>query len=70
MTKRLEMIFRDEAGKEATLSLANPKDDLTKAGVMAVMQTVATKRLFQNKNGALVTPVSCQVHTQDTQSLA
>lgn len=38
MTKRLEMIFRDEAGKEATLSLANPKDDLTKAGVMAVMQ--------------------------------
>ena len=52
MTKRLEMIFRDEAGKEA------------------VMQTVAAKRLFQNKNGALVTPVSCQVHTQDTQALA
>ncbi|NMD99652.1 DUF2922 domain-containing protein [Selenomonas bovis] len=44
MAKSLKMIFQTEAGKTATLSLAEPKDGLTKAEVQTVVDEMVAKK--------------------------
>ena len=51
MKKVLEMTFRNVAGKEVTLSLADPKDDLTLAQVNTVMDDIVAKNIFTTASG-------------------
>jgi hypothetical protein len=44
MAKALKMIFQLDGSKTVTCSLADPKDDLTKAAVEGVMQDMITKK--------------------------
>lgn len=70
MTKTLEMIFRNEIGKEVTLSLADPKDNLTSAEVQTVMEAIVDRNIFNTKNGDLVQVVEGRIRTRDTVALA
>ena len=51
MTKTLEMTFRDSLGKEVTITLPNPRSNLTLTEVQTVMQDIITKNAII-KNGA------------------
>ena len=70
MTKVLEMHFRNETGKEVTILVNNPKDDLTAVAVTAVMQNIITKNLFSTTSGDLVQIVSAQLRSTDVAELA
>jgi len=70
MTKTLEMVFRNAEGKEVTLSLADPRDTLTKAEAQAVMQDIVSKNIFITKGGDLVESVEARIRTRDTVALA
>jgi len=68
--KRLYMQFRDSAGNLVNLTLDNPKNlddgdyaDLTAqdAAIEAVMDTIITKNIFQNKGNDLVEKVNARI---------
>ena len=69
MTKTLEMVFRNGEGKETVISLVDPRDDLTKTEVDAVMQDMLAKNIFSTKGGDLVQVVDARIRTRDAVSL-
>lgn len=69
MTKTLELVFRTSAGKEVTLSLPDPKDDLTLAQAQTVMQDIITRNIFVNKGSALTERVEARVRSRETVAL-
>jgi hypothetical protein len=66
MTKTLEMVFRTSAGNEASISVAEPQDDLTLAQALAVMQDIVAKDIFVVKGAALAEPVEARILSRDT----
>jgi hypothetical protein len=52
-TKVLRLTFSTTGGKTFTISVANPKEDLTKAEVEAVMETIISKNIFLTSGGEL-----------------
>lgn len=46
MTKVLEMGFRNQTGKEVTLTVSAPKDTLAKSDVDKVMQDIIAKNIL------------------------
>lgn len=69
MTKTLELVFRNASGKEVTVSVAEPKADLTKAQVDVVMQDIVAKNIFSTTGGDLVQVVDARIRTRDAISL-
>jgi hypothetical protein len=70
MDKTLELVFRNAAGKEVTISLADPKEDLTKAQVDAVMEDIISRSVFTSKTGDLTQIVESRIRTRDAVVLA
>ena len=70
MVKTLEMVFRNESGKEVVISIAEPKEDLTLAQVNAVMQDIVAKNVFSTKTGDLVQIVEARIRSNDMAVLA
>ena len=71
MKKVLEMTFRNTVGKEITLSLADPKDDLTLAQVNTVMDDIVAKNIFTTASGGgdLTEKVKAVVRVTDSVAL-
>lgn len=70
MVKTLELVFRNQSGKEITISLADPKDGLTKTQAVTVMQDIIAKNIFTTKGGDLKESVDARVRSRDAVSLA
>ena len=49
--KQLELVFKNEAGKEVTVILLDPKDGLTAAAVAAAANTIITANIFSSTGG-------------------
>jgi hypothetical protein len=69
VTKTLEMIFKNARGSEVTLRLAEPKDGLTLAEAMTVMQAIVTKNIFYNEGGDLVQAITARISTKNAVEL-
>lgn len=69
MVKTLELVFRNQSGKETTISMADPKDGLTKAEAQLVMQDIIAKNIFTTKGGDLKEIVDARVRSRDAVSL-
>ncbi|WP_422880247.1 DUF2922 domain-containing protein [Moorella sulfitireducens] len=65
MTKTLQLIFGSAAGRQVTLSMADPRDNLTEAEVRAVMQLILDKNIFTSCGGDLVTIAGARIVTRD-----
>ncbi len=70
MAKTLEMVFRSEGGKEVTISLPDPRDDLNLAQVHMVMQDIIDKKIFSTKSGELAQISDARIRSNDTAALA
>ncbi len=70
MAKTLEMVFRSEGGKEVTLGIADPKENLTLAEVTMVMEDIIAKQIFSSKTGDLTQIVEARINSKDTAVLA
>ncbi|HWR38075.1 MAG TPA: DUF2922 domain-containing protein [Patescibacteria group bacterium] len=70
--KVLELTFRNTAGKEITLSLSDPKDDLTAVQANTVMDNIVAKNIFTtaNNGGNLTEKVKAVVRVTDSVALA
>lgn len=53
MSKKLELIFKTEDGVNKTITITNPREDVTKVEADAVMATVIDKNVFTSNGGAL-----------------
>ncbi|MGQ9823899.1 MAG: DUF2922 domain-containing protein [Desulfotomaculales bacterium] len=54
-TQTLRMVFKNEAGSNFTISLDNPRDNVTPAEIEAAMDQIIAKNVFLTPGGALVT---------------
>ncbi|WP_425058515.1 hypothetical protein SCACP_31720 [Sporomusa carbonis] len=69
MTKTLEMVFRTTAGNQVSISVPDPKGDLTLAQAQAVMQDIIDKNVFDIKGNALAEKVEARIRSRDTVAL-
>jgi hypothetical protein len=58
MSRKLNMIFTTTEGKNATISLANPREDLTRDEVMSAMEQIVAKDLFLTSGSVHLTKAS------------
>ncbi|MBU5337264.1 DUF2922 domain-containing protein [Intestinibacter bartlettii] len=64
--KKLVMIFKNSAGKKVTISIEDPKDDLTEEQIKNAMDTIVAKNVFKKNDYALVEAVGAQIVTTQT----
>ncbi|MCF6465071.1 DUF2922 domain-containing protein [Clostridium sp. Cult2] len=51
---KLEMEFKDEMGKKFTISIDDPRGDLTELEVKAAMDDIVNRNIFFTTSGAIV----------------
>lgn len=64
--KKLVMIFKNSADKKVTISIEDPKDDLTEEQIKNAMDTIVAKNVFKKNDYALVEAVEAQIVTTQT----
>jgi len=68
MVQVLQMTFRTGAGSEFRIALDNPKNDLTPAQILAAMNTIVTKNVFNVEYG-LIEALSANIISTQTQPI-
>ncbi len=66
LTKRLLMTFKDEDEKKISLSVDNPRENITEAEIKAVMDLIVAKNIFAPNGMDLVAAVEAKVVVTDT----
>ncbi len=61
MAKVLRMIFADPEGSKLTMTVDNPKEDLTDANVVAAMDTIIAQGAVRTKSVAVQTKVDAEI---------
>jgi hypothetical protein len=61
MAKKIELIFKNEAGKNVTISLDSPIEPLDPALVAHVMDQVIAEQAFVSSGGALVSKYGARI---------
>lgn len=61
MDKSLELIFKNQAGKNVRMSMQDPKDDLTADQVQSLMDSILEKNIFETTGGNLVEAVGARL---------
>ena len=61
MTKKLLMSFRNADGNQVSLSIDDPRADVTDAEVKAAMQMVLDENIFTSSGGELVAIVDATI---------
>ncbi|NLO90133.1 MAG: DUF2922 domain-containing protein [Clostridia bacterium] len=65
MAARLQLTFRTAGGRRRTISIDNPRSNLTDAEVQSAMDTIISKNIFETSDGNLVGVVSAQLVTTE-----
>lgn len=55
MSKVLELVFKDEKGKAKTISISEPRENVTKTEAVAAMNAVIAAKALQGTSGQLAT---------------
>lgn len=66
---RLEMIFNNAGGTRSTISVYDPRADLTDAEVNTAMNNILAKNVFSSNNGDLVSINSARIVSRDVTEL-
>lgn len=70
MTRKLEMVFNTDQGKNVSITLADPKADLTRSAVEAAMAKIIEKSAFVSKNGKFTSVKEINIQTNDKVALS
>ena len=70
MEKSLQLVFKNASGTTKLITIANPKDGLTKAETDAAMQKIVAANVFNTLGGDLVQAVEARVVNRNVQVLA
>ena len=52
-TSTLVMVFKNRAGKNVSISIDDPRDDLTESEIKSAMELIIAKDVFKKKNFSL-----------------
>ncbi len=63
MSKKLSMSFRTQEGKTTTMTVEEPKNDLSATKVKAFMDSTITMNPFDSKSGDMVAIKSAEIVT-------
>ena len=61
VTQTLKMAFLTQSGSRTTISVDNPRDNVTQAEVQAAMNTVVSKNVFTGTGGDLTAIDSAKI---------
>ena len=61
MAKRLEMVFTNAAGRRATISVDNARDDITQQEVQSAMDMIVNRSIFSTGGGDIVAIDSARI---------
>ena len=70
MEKKLELVFATTAGAKKTISVANPREGLTKDEADQAMDAVIKAKVFGVHDAPLATPVEARIRTTTIDVLA
>ena len=65
-TKRLVMTFKTTDDKKVSLSVDNPREDITESEIKDAMDLVVSKNIFAPNGGDIVATVEAKVVVTDT----
>ena len=66
--KKLVMVFKNEVDKQVSISIDNPKSDITEQEIKTAMDLIVSKNVLKKSNYALVEAVGAKiVNTQTTE---
>ena len=65
-TKRLVMTFKTTDDKKVSLSVDNPKEDITESEIKDAMDLVVSKNIFAPNGADIVSAVEAKVVVTDT----
>ncbi|MTI85742.1 MAG: DUF2922 domain-containing protein [Firmicutes bacterium] len=68
-SQTLRMVFRSQGGTSMTISLDNPRTDVTAAEIETVMDTIITKNVFSTNGGDLASKYDIKVVDRTTNDL-
>ncbi len=69
IAKTLRMVFRNQAGRNVTISLDNPREDLTATEIEAAMDLVIARDIFTSSGGDLVSKQDVKIIESTTNDL-
>lgn len=68
--KYLQLTFKNQEGGNFTLSVYDPKEDVTEAEVESVMDTILDQNAFSTNGGELASKNSARIVTRQIDTLA
>ena len=64
--KKLVMVFKNSVGKNVSISIEDPKDNLTETEIKTAMELIVEKNVFKKNDYALVSAVKAEIVTTNT----
>lgn len=64
--KKLVMVFKNSVGKNVTISIEDPKDNLTEEQIKTAMDLIVEKNVFKKNDYALVSALKAEIVTTNT----
>ena len=68
-SQTLRMVFRSQGGNSMTISLDNPRSDVTAAEIEAAMDTIISKNIFNTTGGDLASKYDIKIVDKTTNDL-
>ena len=65
-TSTLVMVFKNRAGKNVSISIDDPRDDLTESEIKSAMELIIAKDVFKKKNFSLTEAVGAKITNTET----
>ena len=65
-TKKLVMVFKNSVGKNVSISIDVPKDNITETEIKTTMELIVEKNIFKKNEYAFVEAVEAKIVTTDT----
>ncbi len=69
-TRKLYLLFTDKVGKTATVTIPNPKEDITLEVVTKAAEDIVAEHVLENANGPLASFKGAKIITTITEVLA
>ena len=65
-TKKLVMVFKNSVGKNVSISIDAPKDNITETEIKTTMELIVEKNIFKKNDYAFVEAVEAKIVTTNT----
>ncbi|MGI9951655.1 DUF2922 domain-containing protein [Moorellaceae bacterium AZ2] len=69
LTRRLELIFQNAAGRRTVLAVQEPRSDITADEVRAAMELIVARNVFTSPGGDLVAVAGARLVSRETTDL-